>query len=236
MSQGSLLRWQSFARPSPVPPKDSAQKAFPFQQPQSWLSPRLARMKGISVPPPPKSHPFLLQRKAEDDQGKGKATLSIACHLSPPSCVCFHTGGLEGHIVAPTQLHGELHASPGGSPRAGVGLGGQGWPHRAPGADTPAYFPLTSQPSPGKAARRPQAPSRRKEGQVISSTAAPGTHSAFFKYTGRGRKIILSLPCFLPAACTHPYTHPALCIKHLCPAQPSHAMPARGKSYLIPTA
>lgn len=123
MSQGSLLRWQSFARPSPIPPKDSTQKAFPFQQPQSWLSPRLARMKGISVPPPPKSHPFLLQRKAEDDQGKGKATPSIACHLSPPSCVCFRTGGLEGHIVAPMQLHGELHASPGGEPQSRCGAG-----------------------------------------------------------------------------------------------------------------
>lgn len=63
---------------------------------------------------------------------------------------------------------------------------------------------------------------------MISSTAAPGTHSAFFKYTGRGRKIALSLPCFLPlpaSAYTHTPAPPSPVHKGSlsCSAQPCNA-------------
>lgn len=60
---------------------------------------------------------------------------------------------------------------------------------------------------------------------MISSTAAPGTHSAFFKHTGRGRKIAWSLSCFLSlsARCIHTYTHAASPVHKgslSCSAQP----------------
>lgn len=63
---------------------------------------------------------------------------------------------------------------------------------------------------------------------MISSTAAPETHSASFKYTGRGIKIALSLSCFLPlpARCIHTYTHTPSPVHKgslSCSAQPCNA-------------
>lgn len=99
----SLFSWQSIAQPSPLPPEDSTRKAFPFKQPQSWLSPLLARMKGISVPPPPKPLLFLLQRKGRGRPREEKS--NSPGRISPPSRHSARThGGLGGHrtTTAPT--------------------------------------------------------------------------------------------------------------------------------------
>lgn len=62
---------------------------------------------------------------------------------------------------------------------------------------------------------------------MISSTAAPKTLSAFFKYTERDRKIAWSLSCVLPlpAHRMHTYTHPSPVHKGSlsCSAQPCNA-------------
>lgn len=140
----SLFSRQSISQPSPLPPEDSTRRAFPFKQPQSWLSPLLAQMKGISVPPPPKSLLFLLQRKGRGRPREEKS--NSPGRISPPSHRSARThGGLGGHrtTTVPTQLSGEPHQAQEGSPRAAAGLGGHGWEHRAPGGETWAYFPTT---------------------------------------------------------------------------------------------